>query len=182
MTDDQPIIYMTERELQRKSAYRIDPILARQVRRVEHNPRINGEIYASSLWKKRARAAGILLAISLSAVTVGSTPRTAEAAGRCPQFEALLVANAPKGGWSVSRMSGYMWRESRCQPGVRSKSRDTGLLQINDINIGYLSQRMGFPVTVAALKDPTTNIRAAARLCEWSRRYMGSCYAPWRTR
>lgn len=179
---DQPVIYMTERELQRKSAYRIDPILASQVRKVEHNSRIDGEICASSLWKQRARTAGILLTIAATIGTVNIDPQPADAAGRCTQYEALLVQYAPRGGWNVARMSGYMWRESRCQPDVRSRTRDTGLLQINDINLGYLTQRLGFPVTIAALKDPATNIRAAARLCEWSRRYMGSCYAPWRTR
>lgn len=180
--NDQPVIYMTDRQLERKSAYRIDPILASQVQRVEHNPRIDGEIYGTSLWKKKARAAGVLIALTASTFTVGADVRTADALGRCTMYEQALRANAPAGGWNVARMSRYMWRESRCQPEVRSRTRDTGLLQINDINLAYLSSKMGFKVTVDALRDPTTNIRAAARLCEFARRAWGNCYAPWRTR
>ena len=178
-----PIIYMTERELARKTAYKIDTILASQVRTVEHNPRINGEIYGTSLWKKKARAAGILIALTAGTFTIGTAPDTADAAlGRCRMYEPLLIEHAPRGGWNVLRMSQYMWRESRCQPEVRSRTRDTGLLQINDVNLNYLSSKLGFQVTIASLKDPTTNIRAAARLCEWARRGFGNCYRPWRTR
>ena len=116
-------------------------------------------------------------------ITMGCvlTPTTSQAAaGRCQQYETLLATYAPKGGWSISRMSGYMWRESRCQPEVRSRTRDTGLLQINDINLKYLTQKMGRPITAQALRDPATNVQAAAHLCVFARRAWGNCYAPWR--
>ena len=177
----QPVIYLTDAQLARKSAYRIDPILARQVRRVEHNPRLNGEIYGTSLWKERARRAGVLIA-STSLITFAPLADTAEAGGRCPQYEALMHAYAPRGGWSVNRMSAYAFRESRCIPTVRSRTRDTGLLQINDVNLPYLSKKLGFTVTVDSLKDPEINIRAAAKLCEFARRAWGNCYQPWRKR
>lgn len=180
--NDQPVIYMTDRQLERKSAYRIDPILASQVQRVEHNPRIDGEIYGTSLWKKKARATGVLFALTAGSLMIAPSPDIVDAAGRCRQYEALLIEHAPRGGWNVVRMSQYMWRESRCTPHVRSRTRDTGLLQINDINLTYLSSKMGFTVTVDALRDPTTNIKAAARLCEFARRAWRNCYAPWRTR
>lgn len=81
-------------------------------------------------------------------------------AGRCTQWEPLLVDLAPAGGWSVERMSRYMHRESGCCPQVltgdgwrttqggdrfdgdcnfthiaRPDHRsDAGLLQVNGIN------------------------------------------------
>jgi soluble lytic murein transglycosylase-like protein len=121
----------------------------------------------------------ILLTAALLAASV-SHHGTAEAAtGRCAAYEPLLVQLAPRRGWDVARMSRYMWRESRCTPHVRSRTRDTGLLQINDINHAYLSRKMGKPITVEALRDPATNIQAAALLCTFWRNAGRSCYQPW---
>jgi len=117
---------------------------------------------------------------ALSLATVLPTAVTTEAGtGRCPQYETLLTQLAPKGGWDVKRMSRYMWRESRCTPNVRSRTRDSGLLQINDVNLPWLSSKLHRRITPAALMDPTTNVRAAARLCEYGRRAWGNCYQPW---
>jgi len=174
-----PKIQMTESELHRKAAYRIDPLMAAQVEVIERYGRLDGEHYGSSLWKNRINTAAVIMAMTAS-MFVATAPGQAEAYGRCPQYEAALAQYAPRGGWNVTRMSQLAWRESRCTPNVRSKSRDTGLLQINDVNLSYLTQKLGFPVTVAALKDPITNIRAAAKLCEFARRAWGSCYFPWR--
>lgn len=99
--------------------------------------------------------------------------------GRCTQYEPLLEALAPVGGWSVGRMSGYMWRESNCTPWVRSRTQDTGLPQINDVNLPYLTQQLGTAVTQETLKDPTLNVRAAAALCTYWRNAGRSCYHPW---
>jgi hypothetical protein len=41
-----------------------------------------------------------------------------QVAGRCTQFEPLLEALAPEGGWDVQRMSRYANRESGCCPQV----------------------------------------------------------------
>jgi soluble lytic murein transglycosylase-like protein len=78
-------------------------------------------------------------------------------------------------------MSRYMWRESRCTPNVRSRTRDSGLLQINDVNLPWLSSKLHRRITPTALMDPTTNVQAAARLCEYGRRAWGNCYQPWQT-
>jgi membrane-bound lytic murein transglycosylase MltF len=97
---------------------------------------------------------------------------------RCLQHEHLLHRYNP--GWDVARMSRIMWRESRCQPTVRSRTSDTGVLQINDINRPWLTQRFGFDVTVEALKDADMNVRSSAELFRFWRRSVGDGYQPWK--
>lgn len=91
-------------------------------------------------------------------------PAGSELVGRCTQYEPLLTDLAPAGGWDVARMSRIMWRESRCNPDVRSRTRDSGLLQINDINLRFLRTALGEWVDRYTLLDPVQNIRAAAAL------------------
>ena len=95
--------------------------------------------------------------------------------GRCTQWEPLLAALTPAGGWNVDIMSKIMWRESRCDPTARSKTHDSGLLQINDMHLQSLTAMWGD----IDIYDPTTNIRAAAVLCEESRRANRACTRPW---
>jgi len=89
--------------------------------------------------------------------------------GHCVGFEGLLAQYSP--GWSVSRMSGIMYRESRCQPDARN-SCCSGLLQIH---------RMHIPIeecdvwSRADLYNPVKNICAAA----WLWRIQG--YGGWST-
>jgi soluble lytic murein transglycosylase-like protein len=78
----------------------------------------------------------------------------------CPGYEHLLAEH----GLPVAHFSKIMYRESGCQPGARSRSRDSGLLQINDVNHRWLSQRLGTPVTSSWLMDAENNVRAAAEL------------------
>ena len=124
----------------------------------------------------------VALMILTSIFYAPSKVETAHAGGTCPAYERLLVVYGPKGGWSVPRMSGLMWRESRCTPQVRSRTRDTGLLQINDINLPFLSKAFGYKVTSAMLKNPIMNIKAAAKICEVARKWYGNCYQPWTLR
>jgi len=80
--------------------------------------------------------------------------------GHCVGFEFLLGYYSP--GWDARRMSGIMYRESRCQPTVaRSDSGSTGLLQILRSHCGWLSSRVDGPCN---LTDPVYNIRAGAAL------------------
>lgn len=125
----------------------------------------------------------IITAICIVIASLVTAPTVDAAHGRCRQYESLLVQYAPRGGWSVSKMSGYMHRESRCTPGVVSTTRDHGLLQINEINFEYLSRKLDVPVADMAvwLKTPANNVRAAALLCSFWRRAGRSCYQPWRT-
>lgn len=99
--------------------------------------------------------------------------------GRCTQYEELLTQYAPLEGWDVARMSRYMWRESGCEPAVRSRTSDTGLLQINDINHAHLTSALGEPVDRWTLTDAVQNIRAAAELCRYWRNAGRSCYSAW---
>ena len=125
----------------------------------------------------------MLIALLVLSATL-TVPSTVDAAGRCRQYEQLLVQHAPKGGWDVQRMSGYMYRESRCiativRPGARAG--DTGLLQIHPVNFPYLSRKFGVTVDTRWLQDPANNVRAAAQLCRFWRSAGRSCYQPWRT-
>lgn len=99
--------------------------------------------------------------------------------GYCTQYEGLLAALAPPGGWDVPQMSRYMWRESRCQPEVQSQTSDSGLLQVNQVNHAFLTNVLGEHVDRYTLLDPTLNIRAAAALCTYWRNAGAGCYAPW---
>jgi hypothetical protein len=119
--------------------------------------------------------------LALTSITAIS-PTTADAGGRCSKYEHLLVQHAPRGGWDVARMSGYMYRESRCLPAVvNARGGDTGLLQIHPINWSYLSRKFGVTVNRAWLQNPANNVRAAAQLCRYWRYAGRSCYQPWRT-
>jgi len=106
-------------------------------------------------------------------------PATVDAAGTCRQYEPLLRYMAPIAHWDVPKMSRTMWRESHCRPYVRSRTRDSGLLQVNDINVRYLSARMGRKVTPALLMNPVFNVWAGALLCRYWRNAGRSCYTPW---
>jgi Transglycosylase SLT domain len=99
--------------------------------------------------------------------------------GRCTQWEHLLIEHAPPKGWDALRMSKLAWRESNCWPAIRSKTSDTGLLQINDITLEFLNTELGEPVDRWTLTDPVQNVRAAAALCDFWARNGSSCYLPW---
>lgn len=120
-----------------------------------------------------------ILAAALTLVTATYCTPPAPTTRSCPQYEPLLVELAPAGGWDVAKMSRTMFRESRCQPGVRSRTRDSGLLQINDQNHPYLRRVLGEQVDRWTLLDPRQNIRAAAALCTFWRNAGSSCYRAW---
>jgi hypothetical protein len=107
------------------------------------------------------------------------------AAGRCPQYEALLTIWAPRGGWSVVRMSRIMFRESRCDAkAVNKRGGDSGLLQAHPIVWPFLSKKFGVPMADMRpwLLDPVNNIRAGAALFEFWHRAGRSGYQPWAVR
>lgn len=106
-------------------------------------------------------------------------PQASTVEGRCTQYEDLLTAHAPPGGWDVVRMSAYIDREAGCDPGVRSPTGDSGLLLINDVNLRYLAQTLQEPVTRWTLRDPPQNVRAASQLCTYWRATGRTCYRAW---
>jgi len=98
--------------------------------------------------------------------TEAPTPSFSSASsnGRCVGAEALLAYYSP--GWNVTRMSGIMYRESRCDPSAKnSRSSATGLLQLlSSLHCPWLAKELG----PCDLYDPVYNIRAAALLWEKS--------------
>lgn len=101
--------------------------------------------------------------------------------GRCARYEPMLEQIQPDAGWDVQRMSRIMWRESRCTTNIRSATSDSGLLQINDINHAYLSDRWQTPVGWGLLTVPQLNILAAAELYNYWQEATGDGYQPWQT-
>lgn len=118
------------------------------------------------------------VAAVMAALMSMCTPMDQPGNTRCAHMEPILKAYSP--GWDVRRMSGIMARESNCLPTVRSRTRDTGLLQINDVNLSWLSERAGFPVTVELLKNPYVNVYLAAELFRFWDRSVGNGYQPWK--
>jgi hypothetical protein len=140
-----------------------------------------------NIFRSVAVTAGLLVgAVQCSPATVAppdatTPPAVAPVDGRCTQYEALLDQYAPPSGWDTLWMSAFMWRESRCNPALRSRTSDTGLLQINDVNLPYLRTALGEQVDRWTLVDPIQNVRAAAALCEFWVSAGRSCYRAWRT-
>lgn len=93
-------------------------------------------------------------------------------------------------GWPIElwpQQSFVMWRESRCRPFVRSKTSDSGLMQINDFWCkpsaytarGWL-QDQGVIQTCQDLMDPATNLRAAFLVFTYSLDRNQNGWNPWR--
>jgi hypothetical protein len=132
---------------------------------------------------KKIRAAVIAAALTVTGV-VGCEGRAdanppIRGGGRCRVYEQLLQEYVPVVGWDVTRMSRLMWRESRCQPTVQSKTHDSGLLQINRVNYPWLSMKLGRKVTARWLTVPANNVWAAAMLYRYAKRAWGNGYHPW---
>lgn len=121
----------------------------------------------------------LIAAIILLLATCGTPAESSTIPGRCTQWEALLAEHAPPFGWDVERMSKLMYRESNCLPGVRSRTSDSGLLQINDINHPFLRRYLDEWVDAWTLLDPAQNVRSAAALCAYWVMSGSSCYQPW---
>lgn len=118
-------------------------------------------------------------------VSALGSPAHAESrlSGRCVQYEPALRYAAGWTGWSVSRMSYLMWRESRCQASVVNVSGgDSGLLQIHPVSWPWLSRKFGVTVTRQWLQHPHNNIAAGAALYRFWQRAGYSGYHPWAVR
>jgi hypothetical protein len=127
------------------------------------------------------RCLAALMSLPTVTALVAAAPGAAGAGSptSCPQYETALRTYAPAGGWDVTQMSEIMARESNCDPTAHS-ARDSGLLQINDVNLAWLTTQLGTVVDRTTLTDPAQNIRAAAVLCTFWTGRGKSCDYPWR--
>ncbi len=108
----------------------------------------------------------------------------------CQQYLPLALQigwpNDPK---TISMLLRIMYRESRCTPDARSKSADTGLLQVNDYwckpsrytkhPVGWLGERMDLD-SCAALTDPAKNLQAGLLIWYYSLEKNRNGWHPWR--
>lgn len=101
--------------------------------------------------------------------------------GDCDSYHGLAMeAGFSEAQWPTLRR--ILRRESHCDPGVRSRTRDTGLAQINDIVTRdvRVAGIVGFRFTVADLYDPHTNLLVAHALCVYGQRYRrNGCWWAW---
>lgn len=119
----------------------------------------------------------IVLTLALLFVPVGSASASpAPHYFRCGNWYTL----AKSVGWrdkDWARLDYLIWRESRCQPNARSVTRDTGLMQINDVHLGWLAE---YGITQSSLYDPKTNLRAGRLLFKKAKSWYGCGWQPWR--
>lgn len=109
---------------------------------------------------------------------------------RCAEWIPLAVEIGwPNDSEVLSMLGRVMFRESRCTPTARSKSSDTGLLQVNDYwcepsrytdnPSGWLGDRMPLG-SCADLTDPTKNLQAGLLIWYYSETKNGNGWHPWR--
>lgn len=134
-----------------------------------------------------------------STTTVPATTTTTEA----PIVPAAIDPNLPCQEWlplaleigwpndpeTLSMLMRVMNRESRCRPEARSKTSDTGLLQVNDYwcepsrytdnPSGWLGDRMPLG-SCADLTDPVKNLQAGLLIWYYSETKNGNGWHPWR--
>lgn len=134
-----------------------------------------------------------------STTTIPATTTTTEA----PIVPAAIDPNLPCQEWlplaveigwpndqeTLSMLMRVMNRESRCTPTARSKSSDTGLLQLNDYwcepsrytdnPSGWLGDRMPLG-SCADLTDPVKNLQAGLLIWYYSETKNGNGWHPWR--
>jgi len=118
------------------------------------------------------------------ATTVATTTTTvlpiiyppAPSGARCPPVWTL----AQQAGWTYDELEAaldrIMWAESRCRPEVRSRTRDTGLTQINDIHLSMLEAA---GISAEMLTDPLWNLVAARLVADQAESYGWKWTQPW---
>jgi hypothetical protein len=110
--------------------------------------------------------------------TTTTTVPPVPAGARCPEiWTPARTAGWPE--WALPTVDYLVHRESRCLPHVRSSTRDTGLMQINDVHLVWLAEHnIGQP----DLYDPTTNLHAAWLLFQQADQMFGCGWQPWTIR
>jgi hypothetical protein len=98
-----------------------------------------------------------------------STGSSESSNGQCVGFKGLLAQYNP--GWSVDRMAGIMYRESRCDPSA-SNSCCSGLLQMH---------RMHVPIPECGVYSRNDLYNAEANVCAAAQLFRSSGYGAWST-
>lgn len=96
---------------------------------------------------------------------------------RCPEWHQLALDV----GWPVEdlpTLDRVMWKETRCDPSLRSTSSDSGLTQINDVHLDWLWDQYG--ITQEALFDPAVNLTVALWIHDYADKHYGCGWQPWR--
>lgn len=104
-----------------------------------------------------------------------SRPPVVPSTARCPEY----WARARSAGWPVwalPTVDRLMYRESRCTPTARSSTRDSGLLQINDVHLVWLAE---YGIRQSDLMRPKVNLRAGRLLFARAQRMFGCGWQPW---
>lgn len=116
---------------------------------------------------------------STTTSTTTTLPQLVDYDTPCQEWvDEALAAGWPADRQTITRLMGVIWRESRCQPTIVSRSADHGLAQINEIHRAYVEQIWGEPFE-QAMTDPIKNLNMAWRLYS-EREARGLCgWQPW---
>lgn len=112
---------------------------------------------------------GLQEAVRLNPPAAPAGGSTDSSNGQCVGFKGLLAQYNP--GWSVDRMAGIMYRESRCDPSA-SNSCCSGLLQMH---------RMHVPVPECGVWSRNDLYNAEANVCAAAQLFRSSGYGAWST-
>ena len=112
---------------------------------------------------------GLQEAVRLNPPAASAGGSTDSSNGQCVGFKGLLAQYNP--GWSVDRMAGIMYRESRCDPSA-SNSCCSGLLQMH---------RMHVPVPECGVWSRNDLYNAEANVCAAAQLFRSSGYSAWST-
>lgn len=133
------------------------------------------EVAATAQPQERATTVATTTTTTTTTVLPIVYPPAPETA-KCPQW------------WELAQQAGFtydelehaldriMWRESRCQPEVRSRTADSGLLQINDIHLDWLADH---GITAELLFDPWWNLVAGRMVADQAISYGWRWTQPW---
>ncbi len=124
----------------------------------------------------------VCLCLMIAVFSINPVNSTAQSS-RCPQYKNTAIS----AGWKESewpRLDYIIWRESRCQPGVRnSRGRDDsyGLIQLNmRAHRSWVGPLVGWNFN--ALYDPYTNLKIGRDLYRRAQRMFDCGWHPWQTR
>lgn len=105
--------------------------------------------------------AQLALTAALTLTQLPTTPTSAHTTTTRTCSNPLFDVAAAYAGWPIKeipKVGRTAYKESRCKTNARSRTRDSGLMQINDVHLRWLH------LTSAELMEPNTNLRAALKV------------------